>query len=206
MTSITLRVLDTNNTAVEGASIILDVKTGNTNESGFLVLSGIDIDSKSHNLSISHPFYVTENVEFRGTLKDGEWNNALVQRKLISGSIQFTIHLGRLDGAPTLFKEDNEVDAMAATGSNLPGALIFKLPNDRYSHYYAYRSQWLDPLPVELGGKKILPDTQPPASAKGWRRFQSAPANPPTDIQALRRFFWLLHPGSPKDPHIHLDS
>ncbi|PVH70219.1 hypothetical protein DL98DRAFT_577970 [Cadophora sp. DSE1049] len=200
MASITLKIFDANNDPIDGVSIILDAKTGSTNSNGIFSISGIDIDRNFHYLSISHPYYTIEFVEFRGSLRDGEYNNPLLQRSLASGNIELTIYLGRLYTAPTIFKENIEVNALAVTGSNLPGALTFKLPNDRYSHTYSYRGQWLDPLAIELAEKRILPDVQPAVTDKGWRRFRSAPANPPTDIQALGRFFWLLHPGSPKDP------
>src|SRR5437764_14248124 len=104
--SCTISVLDANGAAIEGATVTLDTASGSTDASG-LVRVTVPA-SNSHTLNVSHPYYVSERVEFRGALNTGEWNNALLQRSGTSKTL-LTIRLGWITVAPTAEKPESEV-------------------------------------------------------------------------------------------------
>src|ERR1700738_4401678 len=108
MTSIPLSyfviVLNCNGAAVQGASVVLDATQGTTDVTGALSFSVIETTNATHILAITHPYYVAERVEFRGTLSAGQFNNALLTRTSDTGRMMLTVRIGRLEVAPTALK------------------------------------------------------------------------------------------------------
>ncbi|KAM6513257.1 hypothetical protein FALCPG4_015704 [Fusarium falciforme] len=197
-TTITVTILDANDIPVRDTSISLNgLLLGKTDKDGVYTFSLSDHGSPYDFLYISHVHYVSEKVGFRGSISKGEWDNALVSRTVETGRAHLRVYLGRLHAAPTELRSDEEVQAILASRRNLEAALLFKLPRDQ--NLQAYRGQWNDPLPVELGAEKVLPEHPPTPADKGWQRFRSFPANPAADVMTLGRFFWMLYPGQPKD-------
>ncbi|MDJ0344433.1 hypothetical protein QMK19_21045 [Streptomyces sp. H10-C2] len=181
---------------MESAMVVLDSTTAVTGPDGTITLDRDPATGRT--LVVSHPFHVTERVEFRGGIRQGTWNNALVQRTAAAERTLLTVRLGRCAAAPTVLMPDQEVAKLAAAGGDPHAAILFKPP--RHPDLSAYRYHWHDPLAVELAEPVLLPDKAPPSGTVGWRRFQSKPAQPPADTAALGRFFWLLYPAAPADP------
>jgi hypothetical protein len=196
----TVKVLDANGTPIQQALISLDDKQGTSDRNGVLDLT---VSSNNvHSLRVTRYLYVAESIEFRGTLKDGEWNNAL-ERKQSANQTLLTVRLGRLSLAPTALKSDAELKELISTGKGAGAAVLTTLPADpalKLPERRAYLDHGDTALAVSVAQKILLPEEPPPANSKGWEKVRTVSSNPPkVDPLSVGRFFWLLCRG-PMDP------
>jgi hypothetical protein len=151
-------------------------------------------------LNVSHPYYVTEDVEFEPDVRSGNWNNGLVKRQLVNEDVVLTVQLGRCITAPTSFVEASEiarlVQANDSQAKEFKAALLFKPP--AFPDQFAYRFQWYNASSIRIAGGDLLPTTAPNDNQKGWDRFQTDTAS---DVQVANngRFFWLMYPQQPTE-------
>src|SRR5205823_2007181 len=142
-------------------------------------------------LSVSHPSYVGENVDFLDVATGG-YNNPVVVRSQGPTGVTLTIRLGRIATAPTKMLDDASITALAVGYGDPKAALLFhpRGPNDPL---FAYRFQWNASLVVRLAEEWLLPSSTPADNASGWDRFQNHPSGP-VSLMTAGRFFWVLYP------------
>jgi hypothetical protein len=195
---LTVVVTDVNGAPIEGAVVQINGAAPSITDRIGTITTTVWTPSTNFLMTVTHPYFVTERVEFRADVSQGEWDNALVRRTVTPTDVRLDVRLGRCAVVPTALVPEAELDKMAASGGDPHAALLFKPP--RFPNRLAYRFQWNDALSVELAEEILLPSSPPPSGSVGWRRFQSKPAAPPADVAALGRFFWLLYPTRPADP------
>lgn len=61
-------VLDVNNNPINGVSVVLDSSSRTTSSEGTVSLNFTE-SNNGHQIVISHSYYVTEEIRFRGTLR-----------------------------------------------------------------------------------------------------------------------------------------
>jgi hypothetical protein len=184
--------IDANGTPVKAAFVVLDNAQGTTDGKG--TMADISVAANvTHILTISHPYYVTETVQFLGPIRTGTWNNSLFERTVQTDRTVITVRLGRCISAPTVLMPRSEYAKLAAIGGDPHKALLYKHPSGGLAYQYQSNAA----LAVQLAEEILLPDSPPPPTADGWDRFRSH-ISPPADIAAQGRFFWLLYPNSPQ--------
>jgi hypothetical protein len=196
MISCAFNVINANGEPIEGATVRVGAVLGSTDQNGGWITS---LDASPSSIEIAHLYYVPERVSFNGSLRDADWNNALVRRDNISGdTTTLTVTLGRLDTCPTVELPEPRIEAISKAPPYDPDAtLIFRPP--RFSNgAKAYRFQWNDIRTVHVARPALLPDPPYAELPKGWARFLSDPIE--VDLAALGRFFWLQYPLRPSSP------
>src|SRR6266480_4101916 len=116
MSKIKVEVLDANNFPVPESTIQLNQAVLSVSADGkcdFVITE----QGQANVMTVQAPSYVKETIHFQGTIAQSQWDNALLWRTLNGDQVELTVHLGRLETAPTVEPTDAQwaVDSKART-------------------------------------------------------------------------------------------